>query len=578
MKFWGVIGGIGSGKSFVMKLFQKQDFPTLDADQVARDVVDPRSNQGRRNLQRIAQVPSLQGHSILNSEGQLDRQALRTWMSQSADNQKTLESILHPEIRKNIRAWMQKVSHEGKASRLGFIEASRMIESGLFKELEGLIFVSCPESLRLERAMRRDSKSEEEIRALMKLQLSDEENRKYATYELVNDSSPQILEERVSQLLKKLLASWLLVMAVWTCLASPTWAREAQEWFASGKSRSMGMAVSAFVDDHNALHINPAGLALIEKRSMRFPDLLNLSFSSQFSNFMNKLRNLDSGGSSSIAQQLQAFDGTASGIELQLMSAYWTKPRLGLAVNPVGVNASVRLRTPSLLFAKADLYAAAQGGITLGYAHPFYKNRLRAGVAVKPFSYRVGLSTELENKDIAEVSNNISKFFGGGWGVDLDAGLQGNLDPIPLGPSTNLELMSGLVLQNALENRYSLTLSSKLKKGAPANDRRLNFGVAARLKNPGVLEPIWSVELRDMLTEHDEFLEFLHVAFELKMRPRSFYTSSLRFHLAKTNFGGGLGLRWSIVDVEFGTYAVNLGPGPGIGRDRRYYAQGAIEF
>src|SRR5690606_23858785 len=121
--------------------------------------------------------------------------------------------------------------------------------------------------------------------------------------------------------------------------------------------------------------------------------------------------------------------------------------------------------------------------------------------------------------DIIDVSEKIREHSGGGWGVDVDVGVQGNLDPIPLGPSSGLEIMGGLVGQNLLESNYPFSLSGGLKGRPPANDRRINLGVAARIKNTGVLEPLLSVEMRDLLTEHDEFLEYLHAAFELKMRP-----------------------------------------------------------
>lgn len=594
MKFWGITGGIGSGKSFVMKLFQNEACPVLDADQVAREVVNPLTVLGQATLNQLKtklntqlntyapREAAAEAGSFFQEDGSLDRARLRTWLSQSPENQKALESILHPAIRNQIRVWMDETRKSYPQQGAAFIEASRLIESGLYKELAGVIFVSAPEETRLQRATQRDEasgrdKTSQEIRALMNLQLSDAEFRKYAQHEIINDSSADSLKTKIQNLLPKL-SLWIVFLAGTTFTSSSSQAREAQEWFASGKARSFGMAMTAFVDDHNSLHVNPAGLALIQEKKLRFPDLMMLSVSNKFSDLVTQLREVSGDGSSTISEQLQSLDGTASGVDVSIMSAYWTKPRLGLAVNPLGFNASARVRTPSLLFAKVDLYAAAQGGITLGYAQPYYDNHLRVGVALKPFSYRMGIDAVLENQGIVEVSDNISDYSGGGWGVDMDLGVQGNLDPILLGETTGLELMAGVVLQNILENKYSFALTSGLKEGAPANDRRLNFGVAARLKNAGILEPIFTVELRDLLTENDEFLEYLHLAFELKIRPRDFYTMSVRVHLAKANVGAGIGFRWQIFEMELGTYAVNLGPGPGIGRDRRYYAQGSLEF
>ncbi|MEO5667943.1 MAG: hypothetical protein ABIR96_07790, partial [Bdellovibrionota bacterium] len=298
-----------------------------------------------------------------------------------------------------------------------------------------------------------------------------------------------------------------------------------------------------------------------------------------FSGLYKQLKGVTSSGSDTIGEQLQKFDGTASGAEFAFFSTYWTKPRVGIAVNPIGFTSSARVRTPSLLFAKVDLFAAAQGGITVAYGHPMLDNHLRFGFAFKPFAYRFGVKAKLENQDITNFGKSLSDYGGGGWGLDLDFGAQGNLDPIDLGGGTGLKLMSGLALQNTFQNKYKLPLIKSVSGTPPMSERRVNLGFAARLLNPGVLEPTFSVELRDLLsTSYDEFMEHLHMGFELLMRPRDFYTSALRLGFAKGNMTGGVAFQWQVFELELGTYAANLGPGPGIGVDRRYFIQTSLEF
>jgi hypothetical protein len=449
-----------------------------------------------------------------------------------------------------------------------------MIESGLTKLLDGVLWVSAARATRLARASARDGRSLDDLAAIADLQLSDAEFSRHATETLENDGSLEDLNASITRFLSK--ASLLLFVCLLFVPASR--AQESQEWFPSARSRSMGLALTAIVDDHDSLHVNPAGLALVEKRILRLPDFMMASVSSSFLGLLNKMRDLDSSGGTSISQQLQNFDGTAAGGDFSLLSAYWNKPRLGLAVNPIGIVGSARVRTPSLLFAKVELYSAVQGGIAVGYAQPLLGNRLRVGLAIKPFSYRVGIKAELTNQDIADVGKNISDYSGGGWGVDADLGVQGNLDTIEMTNGASLKLMGGAVVQNIAENRFAMKLSPSLSGRAPASERRANIGVAARVLNPGILEPTFSVEFRDLMTGYDEFLEFLHAGLELVMRPRDFYTTAFRVGFAKGNLSGGVGFKWQIFELELGTYAVNLGSGVGLGRDRRYFLQTALEF
>jgi dephospho-CoA kinase len=568
MKFWGISGGIGSGKSEVLRELERLDYPVLDADRIARQVVDPSVLANQSTLQDVVE---LVGTQIQTQDGGLDRAALRTWISESDDNRRALERILHPRIREHILLWLEREKLSA-FKPAGFIEGSRMIESGLYKQLDGLLWVQAPAQLRIERASQRDSKSVDEICALAKLQLPDEEFAAHATHTLVNDAGLEELKHGVQDFLRKTgLLIWILLFS------APLYAQDSQEWFPSARARSMGLALTAIVDDHDALHSNPAGLALVQKKTLRLPNFFMGAFSGSFKEVFEKLRDLSTDGNGSVAQQLQLLDGTAAGAELSLLSLSWVGPRLGISVNPFGVNFSARVRTPSLLFAKVDLLAAAQGGVTMGYAHPLMGENLRVGVALRPFAYRLGLDAQLENQSIVEAGENFSDYSGGGWGMDFDVGVQGGLDPIEV-EGAALRLMAGTVLQNTLANRYPFALVSGMTSRPPASDRRVNVGFAARLENPGVLEPTVSVEFRDLLTGYDEFLEFFHVGFELKIRPRDFYSNALRLHLAKGNVGGGFAFHWKIFELELGTYAVNLGPGPGIGRDRRYFAQASLVF
>ncbi len=360
----------------------------------------------------------------------------------------------------------------------------------------------------------------------------------------------------------------------------PVFAFAPQEWFATAQSRSMGMATTAIVNDFNSIYVNPAGLAQIKEGEgeLRLPQIINFGMSGSFFDLVDTLKDVTSSGDQTISQQLQAVDGTNTGVDFSFLDGYWTRHRFGIAVNPLGVQSSARVRTPSLLFAKVDLFAVIQGGVAISYGHPFLNNHLRVGLTWKPVMYRSGLIAELENQSIVTLTDNFSDYAGTGLGMDFDIGAQYSFPEIDIAGDSQLSISSGVAAQNLLATNFPMALIGGQTSTPPAMVRRYNFGVAAVLKNPGIIEPTLSLELRDLGTGYDELGEKFHAAIQLKMTPRDFYTTYVRFHIAKGNFGGGLGFRWSVFEFEAGTYAENLGPGPGVGADRRYYGQGALTW
>jgi hypothetical protein len=366
----------------------------------------------------------------------------------------------------------------------------------------------------------------------------------------------------------------LLLSLGLTLLSLPAAAREYHELFASARARSMGMALTATADDWNSLGSNPAGLAIVKQSQRRMPEVLHGAVSNGFFDIIKEAKSLNP--DDSIGEQLSSLNGQAGSLNVDLLSFYYVRPRLGLGVHPLSLKGSIRIRTPSLLFASAHAYAAADTGVTLGYGYPL-SDRLRWGVAVRPLLCRVGFEAEVDNASIQDLVENLADYAGSGCGVDGDFGLQGNLDPIPMRRYT-LHLMWGATLQNILATKFPVKVLKNFDGRPPALDRRINVGVAARMQTASVLTPTLSFELRDMLVGADDLGEYVSVGLEFLFKPKEFFETALRGHFYKGNLGMGVGMRLSVFDVEAGTYAVNMGPGMGLGVDRRYYLQGAVTF
>lgn len=190
MKPWilGLTGGIGSGKSAVVEQFGRLGVHWVDADHAARWVVEP----GKPALARIAEHF---GDAVLAPTGELDRAALRARVFENVDERKWLEQLLHPLIRQEIAEHLSRAQ-----SPYAILVSPLLIEAGQYRQTDRVLVVDVPESLQLQRAMRRDQSSEAQIRAILKVQASREERLRHADDVLVNDRDRAWLEAEVRRL------------------------------------------------------------------------------------------------------------------------------------------------------------------------------------------------------------------------------------------------------------------------------------------------------------------------------------------------------------------------------------------
>ncbi|WP_120997603.1 dephospho-CoA kinase [Stutzerimonas urumqiensis] len=190
MKPWvlGLTGGIGSGKSAVATCFAELGVLAVDADQVARFVVEP-------GQPALAEIAGRYGPDILLADGRLDRAALRQRIFQSAEERKWLEQLLHPLIGAEVSARLARA-----VSPYAILESPLLIESGQFRTVDRVLVVDAPEALQLARAMSRDEAGEAQIAAIMRTQASRDERLRHADDVLVNDGDLGSLRAKVERL------------------------------------------------------------------------------------------------------------------------------------------------------------------------------------------------------------------------------------------------------------------------------------------------------------------------------------------------------------------------------------------
>jgi len=162
VKVIGLTGGIASGKSTAARLLDDLGAPVIDADQLARDAVRP-------GTEALAAIVAAFGGDVLQANGTLDREALGKLVFSNPQARRTLEWIVHPEIRRLARLKLQTLKESG--ARVVFYMAPLLIEAGADTLCDEIWVVGVDEATQLQRATARDGMSREEALQRMAAQM-----------------------------------------------------------------------------------------------------------------------------------------------------------------------------------------------------------------------------------------------------------------------------------------------------------------------------------------------------------------------------------------------------------------------
>lgn len=187
----GLTGGIGSGKSAVSALFEEHGITVVDADVVARQVVE----KGQPALTKIAEHF---GPDLLQADGSLNRSALRQRVFADPKERKWLEALLHPLIRQETQRQLQAAD-----GPYVILASPLLVETGQSKTVQRVLVVDAPEELQLRRAMARDKNDEAQVRAVMATQATREERLRHADDVILNDKTLDELIPQVEDLHRK---------------------------------------------------------------------------------------------------------------------------------------------------------------------------------------------------------------------------------------------------------------------------------------------------------------------------------------------------------------------------------------
>ena len=174
---FGVTGGIGSGKSYVLRLLTERGIPVYDSDSEAKRLllVDAGIREG---------LTGLLGHDVYLPDGELNKPLISAYLFASVQNAERINAIVHPRVKASFNRW----ASEQKAPIVA-LESAILFESGFEDVVDFVVTVCAPIEVRMHRVQERDGATEAQVRKRMAAQMDDEEKCKRSDFVILNDGN-----------------------------------------------------------------------------------------------------------------------------------------------------------------------------------------------------------------------------------------------------------------------------------------------------------------------------------------------------------------------------------------------------
>ena len=183
----GLTGGIGSGKSTVANLFISNGIDTIDADKIARDIVETQTPV-------LDQITKKFGQDILNSKGHLNRSQLREIIFSEPSKRQWLEQILHPLIHSEMQYQAER------ASSPYCIQAIPLFTTLHKKWVDRVLVIDANEADQIKRASERDKINPAQVQAILNAQITRKQRLLMADDVILNDNHIEHLTQAVEKL------------------------------------------------------------------------------------------------------------------------------------------------------------------------------------------------------------------------------------------------------------------------------------------------------------------------------------------------------------------------------------------
>jgi dephospho-CoA kinase len=191
----GVVGGIGSGKSFIARLFGEVGCLVIDSDAQVREAY--------RHADVKQMLVKWWGTEVLTPEGEVDRRAIARIVFEQDDQRRRLELLLHPIVNLQREKEMAAAAHDPDV--IAYIwDTPLLVEAGLYTQCDAVIYVDAPLEDRLKRVMAQRGWDEAELNRREKLQFPLDRKLKISDYQIVNTTDLGRASSQVREILSRI--------------------------------------------------------------------------------------------------------------------------------------------------------------------------------------------------------------------------------------------------------------------------------------------------------------------------------------------------------------------------------------
>ena len=195
----GLTGGIGTGKSTVSRKLRERGYPVIDLDVISREVIE--YPEVIDELVRNFGNEILENQDNTSRKKSISRNKLRQTVFKEEKKVSVLNSIMHPPIVEEMRRQIEELR---KSYKTVFIEVQLLFEAKLEKEFDIIVLVYADKKTQLERVLKRDERSEEEVQQIINAQMDMTEKRRRSNYIIENNGNSEMLDLEIEKFIKKL--------------------------------------------------------------------------------------------------------------------------------------------------------------------------------------------------------------------------------------------------------------------------------------------------------------------------------------------------------------------------------------
>ena len=192
----GLTGGIASGKTTVSKMLKEQGAYLIEADQIARELVQPHTPAWKELVRRF-------GKEILTENGSIHRKKLAGRIFSDPEQRRLLNRILHPRIYKEIRRRTEEIGRKDPDA-IVVVDVPLLVETRGHEEMDQVIVVTSTETQQIERLKEREGTPVEEAKKILSAQVSGEGRLKVADFVIHNEGSLESTRRRTREVFQEL--------------------------------------------------------------------------------------------------------------------------------------------------------------------------------------------------------------------------------------------------------------------------------------------------------------------------------------------------------------------------------------